>query len=215
MADFLIPHSDGEDAEAMLIEINPFGPGTGASLFDWRTERRLLQANHDLWADLNTTCAQENEQSDSWKKTTACRVDKDLIYVRLAARPHPEIDSTFLSSFGIDILLPTTNEDDEDESDEEDEDEDEQDDESEVIDEFLDEFVTDLRLRPIVHDKCQSQFAKRWTSTFVEAVVGAIKTDEQVCAWLQARGIAWSEPLEKAVAKGAKQWYAYCIATRA
>jgi len=39
--------------EARLIELNPFGPVTGASLFCWHGERRLLQGGRDLYGDLS------------------------------------------------------------------------------------------------------------------------------------------------------------------
>ena len=35
-----------------MIELNPFGPATGASLFTWEHDRRLLQAGQDPWGDL-------------------------------------------------------------------------------------------------------------------------------------------------------------------
>jgi len=38
--------------EAHIIELNPFGPMTGSSLFDWNYERRLLQGGRDLFGDL-------------------------------------------------------------------------------------------------------------------------------------------------------------------
>ena len=35
-----------------VVEINPFGPTVGESLFDWNTERWLLQGGQNVWSDL-------------------------------------------------------------------------------------------------------------------------------------------------------------------
>lgn len=55
--DFLLVHEDasstgGATWTARLIELNPFGPSTGACLFDWTAERRVLQGGLDLYGDL-------------------------------------------------------------------------------------------------------------------------------------------------------------------
>jgi len=44
--------TEDDDWHARLIELNPFGPMTGASLFCWRADRRLLQGREDLFGDL-------------------------------------------------------------------------------------------------------------------------------------------------------------------
>merc|ERR1712205_294566 len=41
------------DWQARIIELNPFGPVTGASLFCWTGDRRLLQGGRDLYGDLS------------------------------------------------------------------------------------------------------------------------------------------------------------------
>merc|ERR1719189_2538238 len=38
---------------AKVIELNPFGPMTGASLFQWNSDRRILQGGKDLFGDLD------------------------------------------------------------------------------------------------------------------------------------------------------------------
>jgi len=38
--------------EIKVVEINPFGPMTGASLFNWVYDRSMLQGGYDLWGDL-------------------------------------------------------------------------------------------------------------------------------------------------------------------
>merc|ERR1712176_1239192 len=53
--DFLVaPSSSASGAaggalEACIVELNPFGPMTGASLFTWAGDRRLLQGGLDLY----------------------------------------------------------------------------------------------------------------------------------------------------------------------
>eukprot|EP00640_Fibrocapsa_japonica_P001844 CAMPEP_0113935568 /NCGR_PEP_ID=MMETSP1339-20121228/2708_1 /TAXON_ID=94617 /ORGANISM="Fibrocapsa japonica" /LENGTH=446 /DNA_ID=CAMNT_0000937777 /DNA_START=1 /DNA_END=1341 /DNA_ORIENTATION=- /assembly_acc=CAM_ASM_000762 len=42
-----------EEWQAHMIELNPFGPMTGSSLFDWRHERRILQGGQDCFGDLD------------------------------------------------------------------------------------------------------------------------------------------------------------------
>lgn len=58
VADFAVvpgPHElESGQLKARLIELNPFGPVTGASLFDWRSNRRVLQGGHDVYGDLDT-----------------------------------------------------------------------------------------------------------------------------------------------------------------
>ncbi len=39
------------DEKAVIIEVNPFGPMTGPSLFDWNADRYLLQRGEDHWKD--------------------------------------------------------------------------------------------------------------------------------------------------------------------
>jgi len=48
----VIPSTDGEPWQARVIELNPFGPMTGASLFHWTSDRRLLQGGLNLYGDL-------------------------------------------------------------------------------------------------------------------------------------------------------------------
>jgi len=49
----LVPRPDGFGAwDARVIELNPFGPMTGACLFVWTVDRRLLQGGSDLFGDL-------------------------------------------------------------------------------------------------------------------------------------------------------------------
>jgi len=55
VADFLVlPTAHGGEStwKAKLIELNPFGPMTGAALFTWTHDRRVLQAGQDLYGDL-------------------------------------------------------------------------------------------------------------------------------------------------------------------
>lgn len=54
VADFLVVPSMDHEApwHARIIELNPFGPMTGASLFTWTGDRRLLQGGLDLYGDL-------------------------------------------------------------------------------------------------------------------------------------------------------------------
>jgi hypothetical protein len=224
VADFaLLGEPDAEEElRVELVEINPFGPGTGASLFDWRTERHLLQAGLDLWGDLGSAAAAADANA-SWTRTVACPVvgaGEDLeqaIVVRLATRPNPEIDSSFLASFGIDILVPTLDDEDDDgddDEDEDDEDDDEEEDENqEAIDEFVDEFVVEDKLKPVVREHCGGRFAKRCTPEFVAAAVTSVIADFEAQSWLHERGLDWAGAVEKAVARAAKQWYAYRIAT--
>merc|ERR1712217_808345 len=42
---------DGQ-MSAKVVELNPFGPMTGASLFSWTSDRRVLQCGKDLYGDL-------------------------------------------------------------------------------------------------------------------------------------------------------------------
>jgi len=56
IVDFVIM---GDDIK--IIEINPFGLGTGASLFDWHTDRYLLQGGIDLYGDLPNEINVTNE----------------------------------------------------------------------------------------------------------------------------------------------------------
>ncbi len=226
VADFVLlgEPEEGVDLRVQLVEINPFGPGTGASLFDWHAERRLLQAGHDLWGDLDSAAAAAAaipSDIDAWTKTVACRVgdgdDEQTVVVRLATRPNPRVDSSFLSSFGIDILVPALDDDendDEDEDDDDDGDEEEEEDENqETIDEFVDEFVVEANLRPVVREHCAGRFVRRRTPEFVAGAVASVQADPAAQAWLRERGIDWAGPVEKAVARAAKQWYAYSIAT--
>mmetsp|Transcript_10039 Transcript_10039/g.22544 ORF Transcript_10039/g.22544 Transcript_10039/m.22544 type:complete len:456 (-) Transcript_10039:238-1605(-) len=59
VADLLVvpaPAGDGSSVwQAKLIEFNPFGPMTGGSFFSWASDRRVLQAGHDLFGDLQET----------------------------------------------------------------------------------------------------------------------------------------------------------------
>lgn len=50
VVDFLL--LPAEAWEARVIELNPFGPMTGASLFTWSGDRRLLQGGCDIYGDL-------------------------------------------------------------------------------------------------------------------------------------------------------------------
>lgn len=38
--------------KVVVVELNPFGPTTGPSLFTWRQDRRMLQGGLDVWGDL-------------------------------------------------------------------------------------------------------------------------------------------------------------------
>lgn len=50
----VIPSNDvASPWHARIIELNPFGPMTGASLFSWSGDRRLLQGGRDLYGDLD------------------------------------------------------------------------------------------------------------------------------------------------------------------
>lgn len=50
----VVPSShDGTRWQARIIELNPFGPMTGASLFTWTGDRRVLQGGQDLYGDLD------------------------------------------------------------------------------------------------------------------------------------------------------------------
>jgi hypothetical protein len=40
------------EVNVQVVEVNPFGPTVGESLFDWGSERQLLQAGQDVWGDL-------------------------------------------------------------------------------------------------------------------------------------------------------------------
>eukprot|EP00811_Abedinium_folium_P006326 NODE_15821_length_1028_cov_7.027747.p1 GENE.NODE_15821_length_1028_cov_7.027747~~NODE_15821_length_1028_cov_7.027747.p1 ORF type:complete len:242 (+),score=74.52 NODE_15821_length_1028_cov_7.027747:66-728(+) len=42
----------GAPWRAHVVEINPFGPMTGTSLFSWTADRRLLQGGKDVYGDL-------------------------------------------------------------------------------------------------------------------------------------------------------------------
>lgn len=42
-----------EEDRLRVVELNPFGPVTGSSLFSWNTERRVLQGGVDVWGDLD------------------------------------------------------------------------------------------------------------------------------------------------------------------
>jgi len=55
VVDFLVipPGHDSELWRSRIIELNPFGPMTGASLFHWTTDRRLLQGCRDIFGDLD------------------------------------------------------------------------------------------------------------------------------------------------------------------
>jgi len=95
----------------------------------------------------------------------------DQVLVRLVTCSCPDIDSSFLSSFAINILVSTMEE---DEANEEDEEEisDGSDGTSEAgaLDEFVDQFVTDPQLSSIVRQSCEGQFSKKWMSTLEEAI---------------------------------------------
>jgi len=54
--------------EVKIIEINPFGPMTGSSLFSWSSERVLLQGGIDHWGDLPTN-AQNSTFEDALSKS--------------------------------------------------------------------------------------------------------------------------------------------------
>lgn len=55
VVDFLVvpDFGDGSAWQARIIELNPFGHMTGASLFTWTGDRRLLQAGQDIFGDLD------------------------------------------------------------------------------------------------------------------------------------------------------------------
>lgn len=55
VVDFLVVPSGhgGTPWQARIIELNPFGPMTGASLFTWTSDRRVLQGGQDLYGDLD------------------------------------------------------------------------------------------------------------------------------------------------------------------
>jgi hypothetical protein len=56
VVDFLIiPSMDASTStwQARIIEVNPFGPMTGAALFSWTSDRRILQGGSDLYGDLD------------------------------------------------------------------------------------------------------------------------------------------------------------------
>lgn len=43
---------DKGQGDIVVIELNPFGPNTGPSLFSWQGDRRLLQGGLDVYGDL-------------------------------------------------------------------------------------------------------------------------------------------------------------------
>jgi len=70
------------DKEIKVIELNPFGGMTGASLFSWQQERKLLQGGIDLWHDLQQekkVPKQEGEKDEEEEKEEENKENKKEI----------------------------------------------------------------------------------------------------------------------------------------
>lgn len=109
--DFLVaPASAADDAlEARIIELNPFGPMTGASLFTWTGDRRLLQGGLDLYGDLDAW-EQRNPPTVSPGDLPACvtEICWNEVHFRFLHEHSPNFRSEHLQVFWEDYnsLLP-------------------------------------------------------------------------------------------------------------
>ncbi len=162
-----------EDGEVKMVEINPFGPATGAALFDWEKDRKLLTGGQYPWKRAVGEM-KDNEEKEKKEQKGESGVLNDFpfieqtlwrpkgdgefeevttageegearpLYFRLLSAPNPSVDSAFISSFGIHIYLHEGGE----EEDSEDEDnEEEEDDVAVELDEFVDIFVNNEKLQ--------------------------------------------------------------------
>lgn len=85
--DFLVVPSQDNQWLARVIELNPFGPMTGASLFCWRADRSVLQGGCDLYGDLEDCDQQACLGSIDLPKWVTERIIDGVPFRYLVAHP--------------------------------------------------------------------------------------------------------------------------------
>jgi len=109
VVDFLVVPGDavaGGDTStwsAQVVELNPFGPATGAPLFNWHTDRRVLQGGRDLYGDLEECERQHPAGSEPLPKFAAEEVIDGIPFRYIASNP-PNFTWDHLSAFWADYL---------------------------------------------------------------------------------------------------------------
>jgi len=100
VVDFFVP--PGEEV-ARVVELNPFGPMTGASLFTWAGDRRLLQGGVDIYSDLD---AWEARHPPGSNQVPACiqEVTSDNICFRFLREHAPNFTKEHLEVFWPDYV---------------------------------------------------------------------------------------------------------------
>jgi len=100
VVDFFVP--PGEEV-ARVVELNPFGPMTGASLFTWAGDRRVLQGGVDLYADLD---AWEAKHPPGSNQVPACiqELTVDDVCFRFLREHAPNFTKEHLEVFWADYL---------------------------------------------------------------------------------------------------------------
>jgi hypothetical protein len=94
---------DASDWSAQVVELNPFGPVTGAPLFTWTTDRRLLQGGKDLYDDLEEVERLHPAGSVPMPSFVAEKVIDGIPFRYLTANP-PNFTWETLSAFWPDYL---------------------------------------------------------------------------------------------------------------
>lgn len=100
VVDFFVP--PGEEV-ARVVELNPFGPMTGASLFTWAGDRRVLQGGVDIYADLDTWEAKHPPGSN---QVPACiqELTLDDVCFRFLREHSPNFTKEHLEIFWADYI---------------------------------------------------------------------------------------------------------------
>eukprot|EP01087_Luapelamoeba_hula_P015682 TRINITY_DN4708_c0_g1_i1.p1 TRINITY_DN4708_c0_g1~~TRINITY_DN4708_c0_g1_i1.p1 ORF type:complete len:506 (+),score=50.07 TRINITY_DN4708_c0_g1_i1:22-1518(+) len=218
--------------DVVMVEINPFGPVTGAALFDWNTDRTILTGGYEPWRNSDQPKGSEynlpshplGELSASISQTVWTPIHsgehhyhqlttnneigpidhQHPIYLRLLSAPNPLVDYQFVSSFNIHIYLTEedSDSDDQDTSDEYDED----------VEKFVDMFITPNRMQSAVDAACGGRYVKTYIDKVATYVVASLKEDEECNAERKKAGLEWRQ-VERSLENSAKSWFRYKIAT--
>ncbi|KAL6058962.1 Cell division cycle protein 123 [Balamuthia mandrillaris] len=91
-----------------IIEINPFGPMTGASLFDWKLDRKLLQGGANLWFEEESPEEEEEEEEELnpnvLQMTFNVAEQKKPLYFRRLKNDLP-LDDSYLEAYPLFRML--------------------------------------------------------------------------------------------------------------
>ncbi|KAL6063826.1 ATP-grasp domain-containing protein [Balamuthia mandrillaris] len=92
-----------------IIEINPFGPMTGASLFDWKLDRKLLQGGANLWFEEESPKEEEEPEEvelnpNVLQMTFNVAEQKKPLYFRRLKNDLP-LDASYLEAYPLFRML--------------------------------------------------------------------------------------------------------------